>query len=380
MRAVHFGAGNIGRGFIGALLQDAGYHVVFADVNQDLLDQMSAAGKYDLIEVGEGGRRVTYSNFSCVNSVTEHDALVREIAGADIVTASVGATILPRIADTIAQGIDARQSQKPLIVMACENSINASDSLLKEVARHTAQATSAIFANTAVDRIVPIQSGDIAPSVEVEAFSELVIETKNLGDYEIELPGATMVPDLAPYIERKLYTVNTAHCATAYLGQRAGFETISQTLSDESVYRQVLAALAETSRALVLKHGLSESKQDAYVSKTMSRLQNTLIDDSVERVGRDPIRKISRTERLIGPAAYLAEHDIEPTALLEVVAAALVFHNPEDPAVAKLQEKLTSLPTGKFVAEVCGIGADHPLHSALGSVVEATLLSRADGT
>jgi len=371
MRAVHFGAGNIGRGFIGALLQDAGYHVVFADVNQDLLDQMSKAGEYDLIEVGEGGRRVTYSNFSCVNSVTEHDALVREIAGADIVTASVGATILPRIAGTIAQGIDARQGQKPLIVMACENSINASDSLLKEVARHTAQATSAIFANTAVDRIVRIQSGDIAPSVEVEAVSELVIENKNLGDYELEIPGATMVPELAPYIERKLYTVNTAHCATAYLGQRAGFETIAQTLSDEAIYSEVRATLTETSRALVLKHGLSESKQDAYVFKTMARLQNPLIDDSVERVGRDPLRKLSRTERLIGPAAYLAEHSVEPKALLAVVGAALVFHNPDDPTVTDLQNKLTSLTPEVFVEQICGINPQHPLFGSLRGVVEA---------
>jgi len=371
MRAVHFGAGNIGRGFIGALLQDAGYHVVFADVNQDLLDQMSVAGEYELIEVGEGGRRVTYSNFSCVNSVSEQAELVRAIAGADVLTASVRATILPRIAGTIAQGIDARKSAKPLFVMACENSINASDTLFAEVAAHGAHASSAIFANTAVDRIVPIQSGNIAPSVEVEAFSELVIETRNLGDYEIELPGATMVPDLAPYIERKLYTVNTAHCATAYLGQRAGFETISQALADEFIHAQVLAALTETSKALVLKHGLSESKQNAYVSKTMSRLQNPLIDDSVERVGRDPIRKISRTERLIGPAAYLAEQGTDSPALLEVVGAALVFHNPEDPTVAQLQDKLSTLSADVFVEELCGIGPDHPLHAPLRAVVDA---------
>lgn len=371
MRAVHFGAGNIGRGFIGALLQDAGYHVVFADVNEELLNQMSAAGEYDLIEVGEGGRRVTYSNFSCINSITEQDSLIKEIAAAEIVTASVGATILPRIAGTIAQGIDARATHKPLIVMACENSINASDALRAEVSGHSTHTSRAIFANTAVDRIVPIQSGDIAPSVEVEAFSELVIETKNLGKYEIDIPGAMMVPDLAPYIERKLYTVNTAHCASAYLGQRAGFETISQTLANEAIHSQVLAALTETSQALVLKHGLSESKQDAYVSKTMARLQNPLIDDSVERVGRDPIRKLSRTERLIGPAAYLAEQGIEPTALLEIVAAALVFHNPEDPTVAALQEKLATLSTEDFVAELCGISAVHPLHTSLCAVVDA---------
>jgi len=371
VKAVHFGAGNIGRGFIGALLQDAGYHVVFADVNAALLTDMAEAGEYELIEVGDGGRRVTYSNYSCLNSASDQEALVREIATSEIVTASVGATVLPRIAQTIARGIDAREAEKPLIVMACENSINASEFLQREVARHTSRASSAIFANTAVDRIVPIQSGDIAPSVEVEAFSELVIETKDLGDQELNIPGATMVPYLAPFIERKLYTVNTAHCSTAYLGQRAGYETIAQALGDETVHSQVLAALAETAQALVLKHGFSSAEQASYVSKTMTRLQNPLIDDSVERVGRDPLRKISRTERLIGPAAYLAEVGSEPIALLEVVSAALVFHSPDDPTVAQLQEKLATLSPESFAEELCGISPQHPLHRSLCDVVRA---------
>ena len=365
MKAVHFGAGNIGRGFIGALLQDAGYHVVFADVNQELLDQLATKGHYELIEVGDGGRRVTYSNFSCVNSVTEADLLIKHISEADIVTASVGAAILPRIAATLAQGIDARTSSKPLLVMACENAVNASDFLADEVAKYSPRLDKAVFANTAVDRIVPIQSGAISPNVEVEAFSELVIETSNLQHIPLSLEGVNFVPDLAPYIERKLYTVNTAHCATAYLGQISGFETIASALSDKKLRDQVLAVLKETSLALVLKHGLDPREQASYVAKTMGRLQNPMIDDSVERVGRDPIRKLSRTERLIGPAAYLSEQGRIPSAILEAVSAALDFHSSEDASVEQLQEKLQSLTADDFVESVCGIEHGHPLFQAL---------------
>ena len=57
MRAIHFGAGNIGRGFIGAVLQDAGYFVTFADVNQDLIDKLRSSDGYDLVELGEGKKR-----------------------------------------------------------------------------------------------------------------------------------------------------------------------------------------------------------------------------------------------------------------------------------------------------------------------------------
>lgn len=365
MKAVHFGAGNIGRGFIGALLQDAGYHVVFADVNQDLLNQLTTKGRYELIEVGEGGRRIVYSNYSCVNSVSEPERLTKELSEADIITASVGVNILPLIAPAIASGLAARTTKNRVIVMACENAVNASDLLAVEVAKHSPFTDKAVFANTAVDRIVPIQSGEISPNVEVEAFSELVIETSNLQQNTIALQGVKFVPDLAPYIERKLYTVNTAHCATAYLGQISGFETIASALSDKKLHDQVLAVLKETSLALVLKHGLDPREQASYVAKTMGRLQNPMIDDSVERVGRDPIRKLSRTERLIGPAAYLSEQGRTPSAILEAVSAALDFHSSDDASVEQLQEKLQSLPADDFVESVCGIEHGHPLFQAL---------------
>lgn len=371
MKAVHFGAGNIGRGFIGALLQDAGYHVVFADVNQDLLDQLTSKGHYELIEVGEGGRRIEYSNYSCVNSVSEPERLTKELSEADIITASVGVNILPRIAPAIAKGLDARVTKNQVLVMACENAVNATDILSAEIQKLSSNSTRAIFCNTAVDRIVPIQSGDISPSVEVEAFSELVIENKNLADVALEIPGAKFVPDLGPYIERKLYTVNTGHGATAYLGQRAGYETIASALKDQKVHNQVLEVLKETSTALVLKHGLEASEQARYVAKTLSRLQNPMIDDSVERVGRDPIRKLSRTERLIGPAAYLAEQGREPTAILEVIAAALDFQSSEDPGVLQLQKNLREMSADEFVNLVCGVGFQHPLFRSLSRVVRA---------
>lgn len=41
MIALHFGAGNIGRGFIGALLHHSGYDVVFADVNDTMVSLLN---------------------------------------------------------------------------------------------------------------------------------------------------------------------------------------------------------------------------------------------------------------------------------------------------------------------------------------------------
>lgn len=361
MKAVHFGAGNIGRGFIGSVLQEAGYHVVFADVNAELVAALNDSKAYQVIELGTGGLTHHYNNYEALNSLTDRDRLIQEIATADVITASVGANILPRIADVIAIGLDLRKAHQPAVVMACENAVNATDILAAEILKYHAVQSKARFCNTAVDRIVPMQPEGLSPSVEVEAFSEWVIETKNLQGFDFAIDGALMVKELGPYIERKLFTVNTAHCATAYLGQLAGYPTIASAMSDSSIYQQIERVLAETSQALILKYDFEPATHRTYVVKTLQRLSSTVIDDQVERVGRQPLRKLSRNERLVSPAAYLAEHGISPRFLLSVIAAALEFHSDEDPEVALLKQQLSKFSAAELVLKVCGVSPEHPL-------------------
>jgi mannitol-1-phosphate 5-dehydrogenase len=367
MKAVHFGAGNIGRGFIGAVLQDAGFHVTFADVNQEILDALNNSGEYQLTELDSLASTKTYSNFSALHSVNQRDELVAVVASADLVTASVGAGILPRIASTIQEGIQARSAQNPLVVMACENAVNATDIL--ENAIGIQDSSKVVYANTAVDRIVPMQNQGTEPNVSVEPFCEWVIDNTNLEGLDLEIPGAKFVPDLMPFIERKLYTVNTGHLTVAYLGQLAGHPSISIALSDPDVLLYTQRVLDETSMALVHKHGFDESEHALYVKKTLSRLANPAIDDSVKRVGRQPLRKLSRHERLIGPAAYLSEMGRIPVSLLGVVGAALRFVSESDPEVAQMQKLLSVKNAAEFVTQVTGIGQGHSLFEALVSVV-----------
>ena len=367
MKAVHFGAGNIGRGFIGAVLQDAGFHVTFADVNQEILDALLQAGHYQLTELDSEAKTRTYSNFSALHSIDQLDELVAAIANADVVTASVGASILPRLASTIRAGIEHRTLGSPLVVMACENAVNATDILEKSIG--ISDSNKVIYCNTAVDRIVPMQKPGSEPDVSVEPFSEWVIDETNLVGISLNIPGAKFVPDLMPFIERKLFTVNTGHLTVAYLGQLAGHPSISIALSDPHVLLYTQRVLAETSLVLIAKHGFDPEEHSKYVKKTLSRLSNPAIDDSVERVGRQPLRKLSRNERLIGPAAFLAEKGTLPVSLLGVVGAALRFESESDPEVTELHELLARLNSQEFVEQVCGISPSHALFDSLVSVV-----------
>ncbi|MDN4643187.1 mannitol-1-phosphate 5-dehydrogenase [Arthrobacter sp. PsM3] len=376
MKAVHFGAGNIGRGFVGLLLHDAGYEVVFADVAEDLITQLAAADSYQVHEVGEHPTVRTVENFRALNSSSQEADVVTEIATADVVTTAVGPHILKFVAPVIAKGIAARAAGlAPLQVMACENAINATDILKSEVAAQWdpaagSLADKAVFANTAVDRIVPNQESGQGLDVTVETFYEWVIDRTPFGAAAPVIPGATFVDNLEPYIERKLFTVNTGHAAAAYFGFEAGLGKISEAMADQDVAADVRAVLDETKELLVAKHGFNREEQEAYVQKILGRFSNPYLPDTVNRVGRAPLRKLSRHERFIGPAAELAERGIVPEALLGAIAAALRFNDPADAEAVELGQILASSTAEEATAKITGLAPDHPLFPAVSALVE----------
>ena len=145
--------------------------------------------------------------------------------------------------------------------MACENAINATDVLARAMRdgvnaqEWDVLASRAVFANTAVDRIVPAQAPGAGLDVTVETYFEWAIETPAVRrPNPPTIPDATWVDDLAPYIERKLFTVNTGHASTAYHGFVRGIDKLSDALADAEVRAAVEGVLAETKQLLVAKH------------------------------------------------------------------------------------------------------------------------------
>jgi mannitol-1-phosphate 5-dehydrogenase len=378
--AVHFGAGNIGRGFVGLILHRAGYELVFADVVDALIDSLNSTPSYLVREVGLESAEERVDGYRALNSRSDPAALTAEIAAADIVTTAVGPTILTFVAPAILSGLQARpEGAAPLAVMACENAINATNVLVEHMRalvpaeEWPAVARKAVFANTAVDRIVPAQQADAGLDVTVETYFEWAIERPPFGGGEPSIPDATWVDDLAPYIERKLFTVNTGHATTAYHGFVRGIEKVSDALADEGVRSAVEGVLGETKRLLVEKHEFTDEAQQAYVNKILDRFANPYLPDTVVRVGRQPLRKLSRSERLIGPAAELAERGIRPQHLLATIEAALAFDVPDDPDSAELQQLLKTLPPAEAAERITGLKPGDPLYGDVLAVVESAV-------
>lgn len=379
-KAVHFGAGNIGRGFVGVILNEAGYELVFSDVAAPLIDALNTEESYTVHEVGADPKDITITNFRGINSAENPDALAEEIATADVVTTAVGPTVLKFVAVNIAQGLQKRAelgTPGKVAVMACENAINATDGLAEEVRKHYAAADEqAIFANTAVDRIVPNQAPGQGLDVTVENYYEWAVETGPFGDDVPAINGATWVEDLAPYITRKLFTVNTGHATLAYFGAQAGISKISDALANDEIRAKVEATLAETKDLIVRTFGFEPEVQQAYIEKILSRFANKDLPDTTDRVGRSPLRKISRNERFIGPAADLAELGRPTDALLATVAALLEFDVAADPEAVSLQQTLAELKAGEsdldtVTAQLTGLDAEHPLYPGVRTVIAA---------
>jgi len=298
-KAVHFGGGNIGRGFVAEFLHEAGYEVVFVDVMDSIIEQLQKTKSYTVTEIGEDGEReFTIDNYRAINSKYELEKVVHEIATADVVTCAVGPNILKFVADPVAKAIEARTLDYPLAVIACENAINATTTWKGFIESKLSDATlenidkKARYANSAIDRIVPQQDPNAGLDVKIEKFFEWCVEQKPFenGGKKPEIKGVHYVDDLEPYIERKLFTVNTSHATAAYYGHNRHIPYIHEVLQDKELHDVVRAAVKETANLIVTKHGISAQEQDDYVEKIVSRISNPTLKDNVERVGRAPLR------------------------------------------------------------------------------------------
>lgn len=379
-KAIHFGAGNIGRGFIGPLLVESGYHVVFADVNKDIIEKINQQDSYDVLILDEDEEcRSSISDVSGVISTSPD--IVNEFVNpsVDLVTTAVGPTILEKIAATIAKGLSARSKANAgsMNLIACENMVNQTTLLRNHIFGHLSDEDKAWaeenvgFANCSVDRIVPPYNptdNDSPLDVGVEGFYEWVVDRSALQRTRpnVHLKGIHLTTDLDAYIERKLFTLNCGHAIIAYLGFLKGYETIDEAVRDEEIRTTVHSALwNEAGAALRRKHKFDEKEYREYVEKIMGRFANPRLKDEVVRVGREPLRKLSKGDRLLGPMNMALECGLPTDNLVKGIAAAFMYDNAEDKQSADLQRRVKAHGISKVVAEGTGFEEDSKEHAKI---------------
>jgi len=372
MKAIQIGAGNIGRGFIGELLAHSGFEVTFVDANNTVVELINELKNYTVHVLDNEKRDEKVENVSALN--INDEKLMDAILEADIMTTAVGVNILSRIAETLAKGIKNRLAkgvEKNLNIIACENAVGASEVLKEEIFKYLTEEEKETvdkyvgFPNSSVDRIVPPVSEKMENllDVVVENYYEWNVDRNGFRGEIPEINGMNLTGNLIAYVERKLFTLNTGHAITAYLGNLRGYKTIEESINDNEIYEVVYHAMVESGDGLVKKYDFDREAHLKYIDKIIARFRNPYLQDDIKRVGREPIRKLSKGDRLVKPLLNSMSYGISTENLLLGVGAVLYYNNPEDPQSLKLQEIIKEKGIKGAVQEVSEISDENILIS-----------------
>lgn len=367
MKAVHFGAGNIGRGFIGYLQYKSGYEVTFVDISDFLVDAINKYKSYTVITLSNSESKEEVKNVSAIH-LKDMEALEKAISEADLITTSIGANNLTSTGKVLKELLEKRVqvNTNELDIIACENALFATDILKKaifdgasvELTEYLQEKVG--FPNSAVDRIVPNVNieKELPIDVAVEDFYEWDIE-KNKIKINSGIKGAEYVDKLGPYLERKLFLLNGAHATIAYIGYLKGYKFIHEAITkDEFIRNTAIGFHNEGIKALSIKHGINIEELNKYSKKIIGRFENPYLQDELSRVGRDPVRKLSSNDRLVTPLKLCYGLNMEADNILTGIASGFLFDCEDDEKAQEIQNNIKANGIGKAVRDITGISED----------------------
>ena len=366
--AVHFGAGSIGRGFLGQLLSEAGYEVVFVDVRPDLLAALNARRSYPLRLVSEKGERAL--EVGPVRAVDGRDgaAVATEVARAGCISTAVGAGALPHLAEPLAEGLSRRSD--PVNLLICENLPDPSGTFREllagqggpELERDVGERIGLV--PCVVSRMVPVPDPAVLRDpleVIAEPYARLPADARGIVGDPPPIPGLELRENFPAYVRLKLFVHNAGHAAAAYHAYPKGYTYIHDAMNDGEVAAEADGVMREGAEALRRAEGLDEGYLREYRDDLLRRFRNPHLGDTVARVGRDPERKLAPEDRLVGAAKLALAHGISPGHLARAVAAALRFRPEGDPSADRIQSMLRDGGPAQVLREVCGLPEGDPL-------------------
>jgi len=334
-KLVQFGAGNIGRSFIGQLFSHAGFEVVFVDVDSRLVEQLNAAGGYTLVIKGPGGDREEYIGGVCAVNGTDQEAVASVVSEADYIATSVGSSALPHIYKVLAAGIQRRD--RPVDIIIAENMRDGAR-IVAEGLRPCLPADFPLtervgLVETSIGKMVPIMSEkdkrDDPLRVFAEPYNTLIVDRCGFIGEIPPLPGLKAVDHIDAYVDRKLFVHNLGHAAAAYLGyaSESTLRYIWQVLEDSQRFYQVRRAMQQGAAVVRATHPgiFTEQETELHIDDLLARFRNKALGDTVYRVGRDLMRKLGREDRIVGAMLLAAEHKLPFDAIADAYCAALAF-------------------------------------------------------
>lgn len=310
-RLVLFGAGAVGRGFVGELFSEAGWTVSFLDVDPILVAALDAAGSYAHHTVG-GVTTTKRVGPVVAGSATDPTTVAREVAAASCLATSVGARALPHVVSSLREALLQRFAAGggPVDVLLCENLHGAAAHVRGLLlAGLDAERAALLEANTglvetSIGRMIPAAPpGTPATDISVEAYRFLPVDIAAARTPVLRTVPGIVVDESVPfafYGDRKLHVHNLGHYLCGLLGRLRGHELVADAVLDAGVRYVTRAAMVESATALSVTYGRPLTPILEHVDDLLHRFANRALADPVERVTRDPARKLAPGDRVRG--------------------------------------------------------------------------------
>ncbi|MGC9054700.1 MAG: mannitol dehydrogenase, partial [Candidatus Hydrogenedens sp.] len=347
--SLQFGAGNIGRGFLGQLFFESGYHTLFIDVVPELVEHINKIKKYPIKVVGDIEYTIFVENVSAL-LLTEKEKVAEAVQKSDIIATAVGAKGVPAVAEILSKGIAKRLEEKvikPLNIIICENLPEPKKTFYQEITSYLPKYLLEPFetyiglVEASIGRMVPIITEEDKKEhpllVRVEEYCELPVDADAFKGDIPQIKGMKLCRPFSGYVHRKLYVHNLTHAVCAYLGRLKDYKFIWEAIEDNEIYTITKDAGIESAKAIHKLDGLPFSELEEYINDLLIRYRNRHLGDQIERVAKDPIRKLSEGERLIGSAMYCLTAGITPLNISLGIAGA-IFYNGNDESSQKLKQ------------------------------------------
>lgn len=374
LQAVVFGAGKVACGLLGRILCESGYHNVFVARRREVIEAVNRKSGYSVDLLNGGIHRVNVGNCRAL-SIADQQAVTQAVRTADLVFTAVGIDNLQVIAPSIAEGVWLRSrdgDMRALNVIACENLPGAGAYLRHQILSVTPVDRDMVVDNVsgfsaAVTRQI-MTGGNIENGImsfSVEGDSELIIDANGLRSPLPELCGAKLTNEFAAMVTRKLFTLNCAHAAAAYLGYLEGCRYMHEAAAHPRVAPVFLGAVAEAQAALKAEFPNQALAIEQEVTEALRQIADPRLADPVTRVARGPRRKLSPRERLVGPAKAASRHRLPNGNLCKAIAAALAYDFHKDPEAVALQQAIADDGLEKIITEDCGLLPHEPLAQAV---------------
>jgi len=343
-KLVQFGAGSIGRSFIGQLFSRAGYEVIFIDVDPIIIEAMNQRRAY-IVEIrDELSEQLEIRNIRAIHAQNQ-DQIAHEIAEADILGTAVGKNVLSQIVPNLAAGLELRFRRfgiKPIDIIICENILEGAQ-FLKERLHSKLSAGFPLekmlgLVETSIGKMVPIMTEVDRQNdpllVYAEAYNTLILDQKGFKNPIPAVPGLAPKKNMMAYVQRKSFIHNLGHAMTAYLAYVEGkpYTYTWEMMDDPPLRQRVKQVMWESACALINAYPdeFNTENQEAHIENLLKRFANRHLGDTIFRVGRDIQRKLSYDDRIIGAMRFDLNHGVLPEQTAFTAAAACFFKKTDE--------------------------------------------------